>query len=189
MYNNNPGFPLHEHQRGDDGGSSSSGQEDIALESKFRKFSVGSRLESPEAGFQSPRALSAEYLSPTSYASPHGEYGTIQHSPTSLNGSFVGLAPSALEKGSMWSPRYITYPRDMHATPWTGREPGTRGNHSSENMFARSQSDLYPFNVSAGKYLGRHNSRDFNAVPHNTVDIERIRLGTDVRTTVKPCYR
>ncbi|KAL9044105.1 MAG: hypothetical protein Q9214_002734 [Letrouitia sp. 1 TL-2023] len=154
----------------------------------------GFKIASLEAGFQSPRAPSAEYSSPTPYTSLHGEYGAIQHSPTPLNENFVGVAPSAFEKGSLWNPRYFTYPRDMPATPWTGRESETRGNRSSgqqlgENAFARSQSELCHFNVSAGKYLGRNGSRDFNTVPHNTVDIERIRLGTDVRTTVKPCYR
>ncbi|KAL9613748.1 MAG: hypothetical protein Q9167_001762 [Letrouitia subvulpina] len=179
VYNNNPGIPLHEHQRGNDGGSPNSGQEDMALESKFRKISIGSHLEPLGADFQSPGA-------------PSAEYATIQHSPTSLNGGFVGMAPSALEKGSMWNPRYFTYPSGMHTTSWTGRELETRGDRSSGpqlggNMFARSQSELCHFNISMGKYLGRHNSRDFNAVPHNTVDIERIRIGTDVRTTVRPC--
>lgn len=97
-----------------------------------------------------------------------------------------GFASRSSGHNSPWSPPYGQYPDfGIQTTSWPPFNPGTVGQERGTPLSSqvRSAHPLQQQRIS-GKTTGRQ-GHDYSGGHHNVVDVERIRLGTDVRTTVR----
>ena len=112
--------------------------------------------------------------------------------------------PESTESSS-WSPFFSPYgdPYGLQSPFWTPYTPGAIGQERGTpimspytpgaigqdrgNSIMSPYSGIYPYQQrTPGKLIGR-SPHDYSSGHHNVVDVERIRQGLDVRTTV--CYR
>lgn len=97
-----------------------------------------------------------------------------------------GFTPRSSGHNSPWSPPYGQYPDfGIQPTSWPPFNPGAVGQERGTPLSSqvRSAHPLQQQRIS-GKPTGRQ-GHDYSGGHHNVVDVERIRLGTDVRTTVR----
>lgn len=97
-----------------------------------------------------------------------------------------GFTPRSSGHNSPWSPPYGQYHDfGIQPTSWPPFNPGAVGQERGTPLssHARSAHPLQQQRIS-GKPTGRQ-GHDYSGGHHNVVDVERIRLGTDVRTTVR----
>lgn len=164
------------------------GREDADLESRFHQM----RLENGTATWMTP-AEHSPLLSPYSVPSPSMS-GTLtpnflhtQHSPTLLGSISPSYTVQHAGNGSLLSPYSPAYPPFGMQTPTWNRfdvspyGPGTigQGHHSPLQPLG----NFRQHSRSLGRYGGR-NVQDYSGGHHNVVDVDRIRKGADVRTTV-----
>lgn len=96
-----------------------------------------------------------------------------------------GFTPRSSSQSSPWSPGYSPYSDFGPHSPWAALNPGAVGQERGSPHYPQARSGQYVHQQrSSGKSAGRQ-SHDFSSGHHNVVDVERIRLGTDVRTTVR----
>ena len=164
------------------------GGEDSFLDERFSQMG----LESGPTNSTMPIPR-APLLSPYSVASPsHNSTLTpgFVNSPTSPM-FFGGLSPGFLVQqagdGSPISRNLLSYPTSGMQTPtWssfdaTSSNPGAIGQERHTPMSSFHNPNQYP------RSLVRHGGRnvpDHSTGHHNVVDVNRIRKGADVRTTV-----
>ncbi|KAL8746803.1 MAG: hypothetical protein Q9190_001208 [Brigantiaea leucoxantha] len=164
-------------------------QEMEQLQARLQDVSLGRRSEAVEADTRSHPAPSYGIPNAAGHTTGYHEFSSAQPSPSSFDGSLGGFATPTSDYSSAWSPHYPTYPiYELQAPLWPRCDlsgHGTRavGQVLNSNRLMRSQSEQHLLNRGAGRLQARH-SNDFMIVHHNTVDVERIRQGTDVRTTI-----
>ena len=108
-----------------------------------------------------------------------------EHTPSSLTGYPLGLSTACAEQRSTWSPTCVSYPNvGVQAPFWTPFSPGAIGQE-------RGASKPLPYRQEPGishhsglSKLGGRQHDNFTSGHHNVVDVNRIRDGIDVRTTV-----
>lgn len=85
---------------------------------------------------------------------------------------------------SPFSPFFSPYPEYGLSSPiWSPYTPGAIGQERGTPMLPPYRSAYYPYQQRLPhKYMGRHS--DYPSGSHNVVDVERIRQGLDVRTTI-----
>ena len=108
--------------------------------------------------------------------------GTQMPSPLDLQKSSYSGPESA--ETSPWSPFFSPYvDYGLQSPLWSPYTPGAIGQERGASMLS-PYSGVHPYQQRGpGKYLAR-SPHDYSSGHHNIVDIERIRQGLDVRTTV-----
>ena len=118
------------------------------------------------------------------------------HIPSPLNNSFNGFEHSSSQTSPFWSPTYGY--GSSHGIPssiWSSNSPGAIGQERgamlspSHGSFHQQQLGNGAFNLQQPRslYKGGRRHNEHNIGIHNVVDVNRIRLGIDVRTTVRNC--
>ncbi len=130
-----------------------------------------------------------------------------QQLPSALDGGrFNGFIAQSSGSSPQWSPIYSPYPDFTLQSPsWTAYSPGayTSGSYSpgiyppcgyspgaigQERVVPQTPQPRTPYYLQQQRDLtkvaGRQN-HDYASGHHNVVDVDRIRQGTDVRTTVR----
>lgn len=160
-------------------------QEDTCLEQAFANLGVNyhSTYEN--------KALSAPLIPHLNRPMPggrpigyHEEYSNEQ-SRSSAEGylpAFMPCSSGARNPGSSALRPFSDY--GLHSSPWPAFYPGAIGQERGVTMFPHVRPACFPPQQGpTGKFARRHNN-EFSSGHHNVVDVERIRQGTDVRTTV-----
>lgn len=190
------------------------GQENVGLESAFGDFSLSGRHVSNDSEVLNTTSVSPYFLSsPASRSLSYRRDIAGQQLPSALdNGRFNGYVARSSGSSPQWSPVYSPFPNYTLQSPnWTAYSPGAYSSDSySPGMYnpcgyspgAIGQERIVPqtpqlrapyyLQQQRGltKLIGRQN-HDYASGHHNVVDVDRIRQGTDVRTTVRhvgPCF-
>lgn len=161
------------------------GQQDTGISQAFERLNLSSCHDIYSTDY-SNSPLASPLFFPTSANQSFGcisEYQNEQSlSSTEDYGS--GFTPRSSGPSSPWSPTYSPYSDfGLHSPSWAFN-PGAVGQERATPLLphARSGHFLQQQRFS-GKPAGRH-SHDYSSGHHNVVEVDRIRLGTDVRTTV-----
>lgn len=131
--------------------------------------------------------LASPLFFPNSASLSFGSHSECQkdQSLSSADDYAPGFTPRSSGQSSPWSPTYSPYSEfGMQSSPWAAFNPGAVGQERGTPLLPQVRSAHFlQQQRSSGKPAGRQ-SHDYSSGHHNVVDIERIRLGTDVRTTV-----
>lgn len=130
--------------------------------------------------------LSPYFLTETptrSFANHRELNGAQMPSPLDLQkSSYSGPESTDTSPYSPFFSPYVDY--GLQSPPWSPYTPGAIGQERGVSMLS-PYSGVHPYQQrSPSKYLGR-SPHDYSSGHHNIVDIERIRQGLDVRTTVR----
>lgn len=114
-----------------------------------------------------------------------GQYITEQ-SVSPLEDYVSAFTPRSSGPTSPWSPVNSPYANyGLHSPIWTPYAPGTIGQERRVQALPQVRPGHFlQQQRSLGKLSGRQ-SHEHSSGHHNVVDVERIRQGTDVRTTVR----
>lgn len=113
----------------------------------------------------------------------HRDFNTHQM-PTPLNLQKTNFNGPDSGETSPFSPFFSPYPEyGMQSPLWSPYTPGAIGQERSASVLSPYRPGYYSSHQRVPhKYMGRHS--DFPSGHHNVVDVERIRQGLDVRTTI-----
>lgn len=184
------------------------GHDDLNLERSFKQMSIQGQGESPSLE-DKLMPLSSSKLAVFGDLSPVGRSLTARkafvgkHRPSPLGKSLANVNGNIMDThlSPFWSPSYNTAPSaSMNASVWSPPfSPGAIGQErgallplsASTNSFLTNSSGCSPnshaFSSNANNY-GKSRGRRYHEngqINHNVVDVERIRNGLDVRTTVR----
>ena len=108
-----------------------------------------------------------------------------QHTPTShqiYNQDYMG---GISNHSPLWSPNYSRFLNSGPQSPiWPSFNPGAIGQERGTPTLLHQRQGYYPQQTRALGKIGARQSHDYASGHHNIVDIDRIRQGIDVRTTV-----
>ena len=120
------------------------------------------------------------------------------HTPSPLAQTFDSFNQSDSQRSPFWSPTYST--GNSYRIPssiWSPESPGAIGQERGAMLSPRF-SNFYPKPLGNGAfeipqhqrslYKGGRRHNEHSIGTHNVVDIHRIRIGLDVRTTVTSSY-
>ena len=185
------------------------GHENLSLDSSFRSLDLNGRHtsydpETSKAAFASPYNSS----SPASRSLSYRRDTLGQQLPLALDDSrFNGYAARTAASSPQWSPVYSPYADYVVQSPhWAIYNPGlfspgsyspsvflpngcTPGAIGQERVTPHAPQHRQSFYHQQQKGIAKPGSRqnlDYPSGHHNIVDVDRIRQGTDVRTTVGP---
>lgn len=107
-----------------------------------------------------------------------------QQVPAPLNLQNANFSGPESTETSPWSPFFSPYGAyALHSPLWTPYTPGAIGQERGTPMMS-PYTGMFPYQQrTPTKFIGR-SPYDYSSSHHNVVDIERIRQGVDVRTTV-----
>lgn len=164
------------------------GQQDTGLETKIEHVTLSGESHhdsQPSEFFNAPATSSFIYpISTDRSLGCHGQYFT-ESSLSPPEDYMTAFTPRSSETSSPWSSTNSPYSECTLSSPnWMHYAPGTIGQERGVQAFSqpRSGPSLHQ-QRSMGKLSGRQNHENSSG-HHNVVDVERIRLGIDVRTTV-----
>lgn len=190
------------------------GQENSGLESAFGNMSVSGRQDNYDSGVPNTAFVSPYFLSnPASRSLSYRRDIAGQQLPSALdNCRFNGNVARSSGSSPQWSPVYSPFPDCTLQSPsWTAYSPGaySPGSYSpgmynpygyspgaigQERIVPHTPQPRAPYYLQQQrgltKLVGCQN-HDYASGHHNVVDVDRIRQGTDVRTTVRqvgPCF-
>ena len=84
-----------------------------------------------------------------------------------------------------WGQNYSTFLNSGLQSPiWTALNPGAIGQERGTPTLLHQRQGYYPQHGRAQSKIGGRQSHEYTSGHHNIVDIDRIRQGIDVRTTV-----
>ena len=119
-----------------------------------------------------------------------------QHIPSPLDNSFNSYDRGSNRTSPFWSPTYGNSSNfNVHSSIWSSSSPGAIGQERGA-MLSPSISSFYQQPLGNGAYdlqqqrslyKGGRRQNEHNIGTHNVVDVNRIRTGLDVRSTVKCC--
>ncbi len=172
------------------------GEEDNGLENALVKMSVssGSATTKQEAQPSTPYPSLLE-ATPTSRSLTLRKDLGGHHTPSPLTHSFNGGDRSDSQGSPFWSPTYSTGSGyQIPSSIWSSASPGAIGQERGamlspcfsnfyEKPLGNGAFDMHQHQRSLYKGGRRHNEHSIGT--HNVVDIHRIRIGLDVRTTVR----
>ena len=125
-------------------------------------------------------------LSPISSSSPYTQDFEDYYTASTIGQHSPSYSDTVFQQSSYDGSSAEMYPQfDMNIAPWTGFGPGVVGQERAVPSFyqARSNCALQQQQPPITRSGSRHHN-DYASGHHNVVDIERIRQGLDVRTTV-----
>ena len=103
--------------------------------------------------------------------------------PGTYDPSYTGFAA---RQNVPWNPYFQPYPVfGIPSPPWAAYGHGTIGQERDSTPFLPSRVG-HPYQNRGSVKQGGRQHHDYASGHHNVVDIDRIRQGTDVRTTVRP---
>lgn len=117
------------------------------------------------------------------------------HTPSSLTNSFSSFDHGSSQTSPFWSPTYTSGSSyGVAASIWSSNSPGAVGQERgtvpspSHSSFYQHQLGNSAFQAEQQRslYRGPRRHNEHSVGTHNVVDVNRIRLGIDVRTTVRP---
>lgn len=112
---------------------------------------------------------------------PESDSSRIAIAPASYDPRYAGFAA---RQNVPWNPYFQPYPLiGIPSPPWTAYGHGTIGQERDLTPFMPYRGSQPCQNRGSIKQGGRQHN-DYASGHHNVVDIDRIRQGTDVRTTV-----
>ena len=183
------------------------GQENVSLDNAFGNMALNGRRQSYDsdalrAAFVAPYFLSNAASRSLSYRRDIAG----QQLPSALDACrHSGDLTQSSGSSPQWSPVYSPYPDyTLHSPSWatyspgayssssyspgmitpTGYSPGAIGQERVAPQTPQSRPSQFPQQHGGLSKIGNRQSHDFASGHHNVVDVDRIRQGTDVRTTV-----
>lgn len=161
------------------------GQE-TSLESDLASMSPFDRLETYGPDTSSSSSYSQHpFSTPVSRPLAYRKNFNEQHTPSSQQGYGQGYVSGSSDQNPLWSPSYSNFLKSGLQSPiWSPFTPGAVGQERGAPTVLHQRQGYYPQqNRGQSKICGRQ-SQDYASGHHNIVDIDRIRQGIDVRTTV-----
>ena len=161
------------------------GQEDLGLEPDLRNLSLDVGFGSQRVSAENGGISSRHFLTPTNkpLASRRGVTPQPLSSPMQPS-SFQTLQGSPATQ-SPWSPLISPYSESSLQSPtWARYNIGTIGQERGMPLSPQYFLENGARNLRGSVKLPSRQFHEFPAAHHNIVDIERIRKGSDVRTTV-----
>ena len=169
------------------------GQEDTSLENALGNMSVSMSVNSTDKrGLYSSRTVSSPALSPRSYSSSSHKFISNrkdlngENTAMSLGDYTQGCTSDRIGQRSCWGPAINMFSEYTLPSPvWSQFHPGTIGQERGVPSLP-SHRQNYPQQQQRGQSrAGGRQHHEYATGHHNVVDVDRIRLGTDVRTTVR----
>lgn len=161
------------------------GQE-TSLESEMASMNPFDRLET-----YGPETSSSSSFSQHPYPTPGSRPLACrkdfdqQHTPLSHHIYSQGYVGGNPDQSPFWSPHYSNFLHSGLQSPvWSAFTPGAIGQERGASPLIRQRQAYYPQHNRGQSKIGGRQSHDYASGHHNIVDIDRIRKGIDVRTTV-----
>ncbi len=153
--------------------------QDFGFDKSFGSMCLNNQHEN---GPQTPRTPSYSpfpFQTPSSAQFPFRKYPSGLYTPSSLS----SLSHGTFNQSPGWSPSYNPFSEFPQQSPlWSPFSPGAIGQERGTPLLTRTHHEPYAQQKRGqGQMLRRYN--DNPSGHHNVVDIDRIRQGTDVRTT------
>ncbi|CAF9939273.1 MAG: hypothetical protein ALECFALPRED_008058 [Alectoria fallacina] len=162
------------------------GQE-TSLESSLASMSPFDRLNTygPETS-SSPSYSQHPYSTPASRPLAfRKDFGEQQHTPSSHRNYSQGYVGGSSDQSPYWSPNYSTFLNSGLQSPvWSAFNPGAIGQERGTPTLQHQRQGYCPQQSRGQIKIGGRQSHDYASGHHNIVDIDRIREGNDVRTTI-----
>lgn len=163
------------------------GQQDTDVTKAFGNVSLSCDQDPYRTEFMNS-PLASPLFYPKSASLSFGSHSECQNEQSlpSTDEYGPGFTPRSSGQSSPWSPAYSPYSDfGMQSSSWAAFSPGVVGQERGIPFFPHIRSTQFlQQQRSSGKPAARQ-SNDYSSGHHNVVCIERIRLGTDVRTTVR----
>ncbi len=158
------------------------GQQDTGIHRIFDNMSLSGYYPVCNSNYpESPMTPVCQPNSATPSLGP-SEYQSEQ-SLSSTGDYGAGFPIRSVGQTSPWSPPYSPYADfELQSSTWASFNPGAVGQERGTALLPQIRSGHLQHPRLPGK-PGRQ-GHDYSSGHHNVVDVERIRLGTDVRTTV-----
>ena len=191
------------------------GQENVSIDNAFGNISLSGRRESYDS-----EALKAAFVSPYFLSNPASRSLSYrrdiagQQLPSALDNCYFNTYQTRSSSSSpQWSPLYSPYhDYTLQSPTWAthspelynsssyspsminpgGYSPGAIGQERVGPQTPQTRPSQFPQQQRGLPKLGNRQSHDFTSGHYNVVDVDRIRQGTDVRTTVgyiSPCHQ
>ena len=159
-------------------------QEDSGLDMALKEMTVSDFREA--IGSDTAHRSSPSNTTPVARSFTYRKEVGGQHTPTPLNNLLQGYsAPVSLYSPS-WSPASNPYTGYGYPSPlWSPYSPGAIGQERGSPALPHDRQPNYQQHPKSHGRLGVRQYPDFASGHHNVVDIDRIRRGEDVRTTVR----
>lgn len=163
------------------------GQTDAGFDKAFENMSLSNCQENyPNENFG--LSMAPQFICPSSADQSlgyHGQYLTGQ-SLSPPEDYISAVTPRSSGPSSPWSSAHSRYSEYGLPSPcWARYTPGAIGQERGVQAFPQARAGHFlQQQRSLGKLSGRQN-HDYVSGHHNVVDVDRIRQGTDVRTTVR----
>lgn len=160
---------------------------EVSLEDTLGNMSLinhrGSGPETPRTPCYSPFA----FPTPSTGPFPFRKYPSGLYTPSSMSGYAYGFQGPSLDQSPGWSPTYKDFSDFGLPSPvWSAFNPGAIGQERGTPLAPRARSGQSSQQQRGqGQMMGARRLQEHASGHHNVVDIERIRQGSDVRTTVK----
>ena len=160
-------------------GISKSNQE-TGFENVFGSMGLNSQRDSGPQTPRTPSYSQSQFQNPSSPQFPFRKYPNVLYTPSSLS----NFSRGTFDQTPSWSPTYNPFSDFPQQSPvWSPLSPGAIGQERDTPLSSRSHQERYGQQKRGqGQLIRRYG--DNPSGHHNVVDIDRIRQGTDVRTTV-----
>ena len=162
------------------------GQE-TSLESDLASMSLFDRLDTygPETSSSSSYSQHP-YSTPASRSITYSKDFTLQQTPSShrsFNQGFLGVSS---DQSRFRNPNCSNFLNPGLQSPiWSAFNPGAIGQERGTPTHLHQRQGLGPQQNRGQPRIGGRQTHDYASGHHNIVDIDRIRRGIDVRTTVR----
>ena len=156
----------------------------MSLETDLASMSPFDRLDA--YGREPPSSsLHSQHPYSTSASLAYRKDFNEQHTPSShhiYNQDYMG---GSSNHSPFWSPNYSRFLNSGLQSPiWAAFNPGAIGQERGTPTLLHQRQAYYPQQTRAQSKTGARQSHEYASGHHNIVDIDRIRQGIDVRTTV-----
>ena len=162
-------------------GQETSLESDLASMSPFDCHDAYGPDNTPSSSLRSQHPCSTSAVRPLAYRKDFND----QHTPSSQHSYSQGYMDGTANQSPFWSPSCSTFLNSALQSPiWTALNPGTIGQERGTPTLVHQRQGYNPQSGRAQSKIGGRQSHEYGSGHHNIVDIDRIRQGIDVRTTV-----
>ena len=136
--------------------------------------------ETPSSSLRSQHPCSTSAVRPLVYRKDFNK-----HTPLSQHSYSQGYMDGTPNQSPFWSPSHNTFLNSGLQSPiWASFNPGTIGQERGTPTLVHQRQGYNAQPGRAQSKIGGRQSHEYASGHHNIVDIDRIRQGIDVRTTV-----
>ena len=162
------------------------GQE-TGLESDLASMSPFDRLDTYGPVSSSSSSYSQHpYSTPASRSHTDGKGFTQQQTPSSHRSYNQGFLGGSSDQSPLWNPNCSNFLNPGLQSPiWSAFNPGAIGQERGTPTHLHQRQGLGTQQNRGQPRIGGRQTHDYASGHHNIVDIDRIRRGIDVRTTVR----